>query len=138
MKLTSTVICALCLSVANARLLGSKNNSNGVGANQGSAQQTPRGKKVDCSTSDFDIPCDSSGLTLQELGDESLCGVPVDKCLWYIGLREINCECGDDNACPEVATCPEGFELQRDLKGQSGFWTCNLIEPDDEEKCNAP
>lgn len=137
MKLSvfSVALCfGLFASMANARLL----KGNGVGANQGSARQTPRGKKVECDTSDFDVPCDSSPLTLKQLGDVGLCGQPVDTCLWYIGLREVNCECGDANACPEQGGefCAEGFELTRGVKG--GFWTCNLIEPDDEEKCNAP
>ena len=110
----------------------------GVGANQGSARQTPRGKKVQCDDSDFVIP--GQGRTLQEIGSTELCGQEVDSCLWYIGLREIDCECGFGIPCPERGEefCFEGTELSNTIgggaknDGSNGlrFWVCDLIEED--------
>ena len=116
-------------------------NPNGVGANQGDSKVTPRGKKVQCDESDFS-DFDDGTKTLQEIGSTALCGQEVDSCLWYIGLREIDCECGVnaglefDTPCPEPGTeyCPPGFTLTKGVsntdkngKGSSfSFWVCDL------------
>ena len=118
------------------RYLGGQNNNNGVGANQGSARQTPRGKKVECDDSDFIIPGQTK--TLAEIGSEALCGQQVTSCLWYIGLREIDCECGFDVPCPTEGDefCFDGTTLTNGIgggaksDGSNGlrFWVCDLDE----------
>ena len=99
---------------------------------------TPRGKKVECDESDFVIP--GQDLKLSEIGSTALCGQQVTSCLWYIGLREIDCECGFGVACPTRGQefCFEGFELSDSIGGGSNedgsnglrFWVCDLIEED--------
>mmetsp|Transcript_8244 Transcript_8244/g.20746 ORF Transcript_8244/g.20746 Transcript_8244/m.20746 type:complete len:155 (-) Transcript_8244:130-594(-) len=110
---------------------------NGVGANQGSARKTPRGEKIDCDDSDFVIPGQTK--TLKDIGSTALCGQPVTSCLWYIGLREIDCECGFGVQCPEQGDefCFDGTTLDNGIgggaksDGSNGlrFWVCDLDEP---------